>query len=233
MVGFLRAHPAITAATAAYVSGFGVVGAIRRDGRALVYVAVMVLLYGLLAAAHRRTPFTTPVLAGLAVWGFLHMAGGLLPSPGAGPAVLYNTWLVRGVVKYDQLVHAYAYALVTAACWQVLARRIDPARATPLGLGLMASLMSVGLGTINEVAEFLASRSVRGLSAGGLENLGWDLVFNLAGSGMMALWLGLRLRGARRARSDRRAPAGSVAAPGKPAARRRYTGSRWSKPGRS
>jgi hypothetical protein len=53
------------------------------------------------------------------------MAGGLMSVPESWPIngethVLYNWWLIPGLLKYDQVVHAYGFGLVTWICWQGL-----------------------------------------------------------------------------------------------------------------
>ena len=52
------------------------------------------------------------------LWGFLHMAGGLLTVPAGWPAqeesrVLYTLRLIPGRLKYDHVVHAYGFGTTT------------------------------------------------------------------------------------------------------------------------
>ena len=44
------------------------------------------------------------------------------------------------------------------------------------------------LGALNELVEFLISQNVPGTKIGGYENTGWDLVANLVGTLLTALW---------------------------------------------
>ena len=49
--------------------------------------------------------------------------------------------------------------------------------------------MVCGLGALNELVEFLFGLNNPNLFAGGLENAGWDLLFNLVGATIAAAWL--------------------------------------------
>jgi hypothetical protein len=103
----------------------------------------------------------------------------------SGDDVLYNAWLVRPVLKVDQAIHFYAYAIVTVVCWQALRRYSVPPT--------VAVLAAVGLGSLNEVVEFIGAAAVENDAVGGFENMGWDLVFNLGGA--VAAGLAIRLSG--------------------------------------
>ena len=49
--------------------------------------------------------------------------------------------------------------------------------------------MALGFGAVNEMIEFLFGLNNTNLHAGGLDNAGWDLVFNLAGGVVGVVWL--------------------------------------------
>lgn len=49
-------------------------------------------------------------------------------------------------------------------------------------------LMGMGLGALNEVVEFVATLVQPQSNVGGYRNTGFDLVFNMLGSGVVALW---------------------------------------------
>ena len=125
------------------------------------------------------------MLWGVSLLGAVHMAGGLVRPPAGWPVdgrrVLYNLWVVPGWLKYDQAVHCYGSAMATWACWQGLRTGTGLGRPTAGPVALCA-LGGIGLGAINEVAEFLTTRVVSETNVGGYENTGWDLVANLAGA---------------------------------------------------
>jgi hypothetical protein len=159
------------------------------SGEFLLYLAVMAVLLAVVAVVHLRVGLTTATLWGLSLWGLAHMAGGLMPVPSSWPIegeshVLYNLWLVPGLLKYDQLVHAYGFGVVTWVCWQglrgALARHGVTARPT-VGLLTLCVAAGMGFGAANEVVEFLATRVLPETNVGGYENTGWDLVANTVG----------------------------------------------------
>jgi hypothetical protein len=91
----------------------------------LFYFVVMLVLIAATIGLHFRVGLHIGALWGLSIWGAAHMAGGLMPVPDSWPIsgdthVLYNWWLIRGLLKYDQVVHAYGFGLVTWICWQGL-----------------------------------------------------------------------------------------------------------------
>ena len=161
----------------------------RQSGEFLLYFGVMIVLLAVVAAVHLRVGLRTATLWGLSIWGLAHMAGGLMPVPNSWPIggkthVLYNLWLVPGLLKFDQLVHAYGFGVVTWVCWQGLrgafARHGVTARPT-VGLLTLCVVGGMGFGAANEVVEFIATLVMPETNVGGYENTGWDLVANTVG----------------------------------------------------
>lgn len=136
------------------------------------------------------------------------------PTDG-GFQVLYSWWILPretaagaadGWLKYDQAVHAYGFGMATWLCWQGLCGAIGerpdtadaaivsgasparrPLQPTP-GLMLLVAAAGMGLGALNEVVEFTATRFAE-TNVGGYVNTGWDLVYNMVGSVGAALIL--------------------------------------------
>ncbi|MBN2024308.1 MAG: hypothetical protein JW809_16110 [Pirellulales bacterium] len=166
--------------TAVYMAVWLAVSFLLKNDEFVFYFVVMCLLIVAVGAVHLRVRLHVGALWGLSIWGLAHMAGGLMPVPAAWPIkgdahVLYNWWIVPGALKYDQLIHAYGFGLVTWICWQslraVLARRagdglgrvgdrpgirVDENGAVPLDassrdvpkptLGLMTLCVAAGMG---------------------------------------------------------------------------------------
>lgn len=146
---------------AAYTLAFTTFAAGRGDRRVVAYLVVVGALAALLGAVHRRHPLSGNVRWALSVCGLLHLTGGLVPSPNAHAPVFYETWLVEGLLKYDQLTHFTVSAVVTVACWQVVAGWLDTSRAGPTVHALLAGAMGVAFGALNEVFEFLSALRFR------------------------------------------------------------------------
>jgi len=154
----------------------------------LIYIWVMVVLFGLIGWLHWRIHLATASLWCLSVWGLLHMAGGLVPVPTSWPIagdmrVLYSWWIVPGYLKYDHVVHAYGFGITTWICWQGLGAALRAhTRVRPtFGVLLLCAAAGMGFGALNEVVEFAATLSVPDTNVGGYVNTGWDLISNLAG----------------------------------------------------
>jgi uncharacterized membrane protein YjdF len=168
-----------------------IIAAVNTGNREFVfYIVVMFVLIALVAAVHRRVDFTAPLLWLMAIWGAMHMAGGLIPVPESWPIdgdirVLYSWWLIPGLLKYDHVVHAYGFGTTTWLCWQGWrgsVGRIEPTA----GRMILVAAAGLGFGALNEVVEFFATL-MTDTNVGGYVNTGWDLVANTAGATIAAL----------------------------------------------
>ena len=145
------------------------------------YLQVVAALVLLTMWADRAARFSRPMVAALTSLVILHLVGGLMTPVGNAPT-FYETWLVNGVLKFDQLVHLYGSVVLTFACWHLVVGLLGDAVPRGAGLAFVAGLMACGLGALNELVEFLFGLHNTNLHAGGLENTGWDLAFNLVGA---------------------------------------------------
>ena len=172
---------------------------VRGNAEFLFYIAVMLVLIGVVWVVHRSIGLSSGALWGLSVWGLAHMAGGLWVVPVGWPVnaesrVLYSLWLISGRLKYDHLVHAYGFGMTTWVCWQGLRAAISRRGGIAIpGFGLMvlSAAAGLGFGALNEVVEFVATLLVPETNVGGYRNTGWDLVANLAGAtiAVALIWL--------------------------------------------
>jgi hypothetical protein len=153
------------------------------------YLVVMCVLIAAVASVHWKSRFSMGALWGLSIWGMAHMAGGLMPVPNSWPIkgdsfVLYNLWLIPGIIKYDQLVHAFGFGLITWICWQGIRKafvRHGIVAQPTLGLLTICVASGMGFGAANEIVEFFATLLLHSTNVGGYENTGWDLVANFVG----------------------------------------------------
>lgn len=162
-----------------------------RNWEFVFYIAVVVILAGVIALVHSKVKLSAGVLWLLSVWGLLHMVGGLVHLPGGWPYngdknVFYSLWIIEPYLKYDQLVHAYGFGTSTWVCWQAL-RAASPKILPSFGILTLCALGGMGLGAVNEIIEFIAVLAIPETNVGGYENTGWDLVANMAGCVIAAL----------------------------------------------
>lgn len=204
----LRLWPVVSF-TAAYLVAATIGALAIGNAEFLFYIAVMLVLIGVVWLVHRSVELTSAALWGLSLWGLAHMAGGLVAVPEAWPIdgdirVLYSLWLVPERLKYDQVVHAYGFGIATWICWQGIRasiRRRGGDAGPTLGLLVLAATSGMGLGALNELVEFAATLLVPETNVGGYLNTGWDLVANFVGALAAATMIWLRgARGDGRAR---------------------------------
>jgi hypothetical protein len=177
----IRRNREAAAALFGAVLFFAAVAVVRHDtARLRPYLTVVAALVVLTLLADRAAHFSRALTAALTSVAILHLIGGLMTPVGTAPT-FYETWLIDGVLKFDQLVHAYGTAVLTVACAHLAAGLLGPVR-RGTGLAFVGALMACGLGALNELVEFLFGLNNTHLHAGGLENTGWDLAFNLVGA---------------------------------------------------
>lgn len=165
----------------------------------LFYGALMGCFIAIVAFMDRRVTFSPLVLWGLSLWGFLHLAGGLMPIP-AGisdsgvESVLYNMRLLPWLPKFDQMVHAYGFGTCTVAAYESLSAHLG--RRLPLSPPVVSIVMltAMGLGAVNEIMEFIAVLLMPETNVGGYANTGWDLVSNATGATIAVLLIRLRTK---------------------------------------
>ncbi len=156
----------------------------------LFYSVTLLLIIYILVEIHRKIRFTNTALWLLTIWGFLHMIGGTIPVspefvPGDGSAVLYSFRLRPDLPRYDQIIHAFGFFSATVACWEIVKSSLNAKQG--LALSIIAVLMGMGLGALNEVLEFIATRFTD-TNVGGYVNTGWDLVSNTIGTVSAGIW---------------------------------------------
>lgn len=190
---------AVVLFTLAYLLPAIAVAISTRNGEFVFYSVVMVILAGVVIVIHRNCQLSQPVLWGLSLWGALHMAGGLVPIPESWPSngpnrVVYSWWLIPDVLKYDQVAHAYGFAITTFVCWSGFSAAVRSLPGSPqlqptFGLLVLCAAASTGFGALNEVIEFAATLLLPHTNVGGYVNTGWDLVSNLVGAILAAGWI--------------------------------------------
>ncbi len=181
--------------TAAYMIVAFISSVNMKNTEFLFYFIVMCLLIAAVTAIHIKVRLHIAALWGLSLWGLAHMAGGLMTIPESWPIngeshVLYNWWIIPGRLKYDQVVHAYGFGLVTWICWQSLKGAFENRGISlkpTFGLLVLCTAGGMGFGAMNEVVEFIATLAIPGTNVGGYQNTGWDLISNLTGSLLSAI----------------------------------------------
>lgn len=182
-----------------YFIGFSIAAILLKNYEFIFYELAMALIILALFFMDKRVKFHRLTLLGLALWGLMHLSGGLLPIPQAyadGEAgvqpVLYNLRLVSWLPKYDQIVHAFGFGMAAIAAYEALQAHFKRALPVNIQMGIILFLIALGLGSLNEIIEFVAVISLPNTNVGGYYNTGWDMISN--GTGALIAILFLRMR---------------------------------------
>lgn len=169
----------------AYIIPFTIYYISIRNFEFLWYIFILVAILLVIAGTLRKTKFDYFVLWGLSLWGLMHMAGGGIV---VGGEVLYRFKLFPiienanyFILKYDQFVHFYLYAIVSMATFHLLEKQLH-GKASYKVIYLITALASIGIGALNEIAEFASVLTFDKTGVGDYYNNAWDLVFNSLGA---------------------------------------------------
>ena len=178
-------HWAVLVFTLTYVVGFAAWFLAIGNVEFLWYIATLLFFVVLIALTIGRTKFPPFIIWGLSVWGLAHMAGGGIK---VGGNVLYALVLIPivgdgelRILKYDQVVHFYGFAVTAVVLWHLLRTNFPALRGT-WTIYCFSALASMGLGCLNELIEFAAVLGLPDTNVGGYYNTALDLAFNSAGA---------------------------------------------------
>jgi hypothetical protein len=185
-------HKVLLAFTMLYMLGFGAHYLRSVNVEFIAYYLILIAGFVFVYATLERSRFPLHILWGLSLWGLLHMAGGSVP---VGDSVLYGykiyPFLVGEgqlyILKMDQVIHAFGFGVTTLVAHHLLLTHAWRENASRAWLAVAATLIGIGLGSLNEVIEFLVVLTVEYNGVGDLYNMGLDLIFNLAGAVIAAL----------------------------------------------
>jgi len=191
IVSGARRHPVVSAVVTTYIVAWATYGLVAGSRNAASYVVIVTATALAIAAADARVHFSLLVLTGLAIWGFGHLAGGLVALDGPGDRILYNAVFLRWG-HFDNVVHAIGFGTAGIAIWEATRSWLPAEPGHRLGTAIVVSLLGQGVGAFNEVVEFWSTHLLAATNVGGYENTGRDLVANLLGSAVAGWWVSRR-----------------------------------------
>ncbi len=169
-----------------YILIFGFLYLDKKNYEFMAYVGVLVFFIFLIAYLHLKFNFTTGVLLGMSIWGFLHMSGGYFRI---GERVLYG-YQIFPFLRFDQFVHAWGFGFATLLSYYILKPSFGSK--DNLKLSIFLIFIGMGLGALNEIIEFLAVLSLPQTGVGGYENTMWDIVFNTIGAFIAVVYINVK-----------------------------------------
>ena len=170
-----------------YIIGFTIYYISIRNFEFLWYIFIMIFFFVVIFAVQKKVNFSYTILWLLTIWGLLHMIGGGVIVNGE---VMYKfqmipIWVTEDfyILKYDQFVHGYLYFVMVFVIWHLLKSNLDD-NVNNWILYPVIVLASIGLGALNEIAEFTAVLAFAETGVGGYYNTAWDIVFNSVGAAL-------------------------------------------------
>ncbi|NCN98996.1 hypothetical protein COU62_02615 [Candidatus Pacearchaeota archaeon CG10_big_fil_rev_8_21_14_0_10_35_219] len=169
-----------------YIIIFGIYYIVTENYEFLTYVVNLVFVGAIVLLTLKKTKLDNLALWLLSIWGLLHMLGGSIIIQGVA---LYNLKLIKiielsgdfFILKMDQVIHFYGFFVAAVVVFQIIAPRLK--NRNKLGAAIfVAWLGSMGLGSLNEIVEFLVFIFVERTGVGDLYNLGLDLISNMLGA---------------------------------------------------
>jgi hypothetical protein len=185
MKEIIKQHKAVLIFTLIYLVPFTIYFVSTGKGEFIWYSIIVLGLFFLVFLTLKKSQFSKGIIWGLSFWALLHLAGGGLK---VGAGVLYGLVLIpiydgggeMILLKYDQAVHAFGFGLCAYIIFHFLKRYSqNPYR---FGVYMIAVLAGMGLGAVNEIAEFIAVILFPDNGVGGYVNTALDLVFNSVGA---------------------------------------------------
>jgi hypothetical protein len=175
LTSIVRRNPGPTIYLVLTTVVFAYVGIARSQTFVWVYLPALAASVALAVAIdHFKGPIPNWLLWLLVIWASIHLAGGLAPDPSGQRSILYEWWLIDGVLRYDQVVHGYGIGAATAT-FAYAAR----STARPLMWGFFWAQL---LGIVNETVENVFAYFVEESNVGDWVNTAWDLGWHLIGS---------------------------------------------------
>ena len=179
----------------AYIAVFTIYYLSIRNFEFLWYIAIMIFFFVILFTFQRRINFSYLVLWLLSAWGLMHVIGGgvIVNGEVVYKLQLIPLWVTENffILKYDQFVHFYLYFVMVFVIWHLLKGNLNSETNNWIIYPFIA-LISIGIGALNEIAEFVAVLVFEQTGVGGYYNTAWDIVFNAIGSVLGVIGLHFR-----------------------------------------
>ena len=185
-MAFTKPQKGILAFTIVYLLYFGQFYVRELNYEFIAYAGLILVIIVALYGTLHLTKFPLYIVAGLSIWGLLHMMGGsVMTSDGVLYAWKMYPFFDGGgdfyILKFDQLVHGGLYGVV-ALMFLHLLREVAGIRTHTGLVAVIAIMASLGVSAINEIIEFTAVVLAPETGVGGYYNTLLDIIFNFAGA---------------------------------------------------
>ena len=173
---------------------FGAAFLLRKNYEFIIYVGVIIVCLALIAATLFKARYSFATLIGLTVWSAMHLSGGTFHINGT---LLYEIILIPlsqkyPILRYDQLVHTWGFAIATLTMFDVLRPLLKENLKGYIALSIVVIMAGLGVGAFNEIVEALVAVMVPESGVGDYVNTALDLIADLVGSILAMLFIKLR-----------------------------------------
>ena len=156
----------------------------RKNYEFIIYVGVIVFFLVVFIVTNEKVYYPNSILWGLVLWAVMHMAGG---SVRIGEKLLYKIMIIPlsetyPIFRYDQLVHIIGFGVATTTLFYLLKPLLRPNAKGWGTLSIILVAAGLGVGTVNEIIEFIVSSIVPESNVGGYVNTSLDLISDLIGA---------------------------------------------------
>ncbi len=164
-----------------YIIIFAIFAIYYRNYEFIFYIFITTILVVITYLSYKHIRLSYHIIFGLAILGSLHILGGSLHI---GQTRLYDFWLIKGIFRYDHLVHSFAMFISTFVAYNILGPRLDfKIERHPFFFFALLVLIALGIGAVNEILELFAVVFLGAANGvGDYMNNALDLLFNLIGS---------------------------------------------------
>jgi len=163
---------------------------IQKNNEFILYAVTLAILIGVLYKTDQHFNFMPVAKWGFFIWMVLHMAGGLIIAGTRTYDIILFNWIGSpyDILKYDQVVHAAMYFVMTLLMYSVL-MKIVKTKPNKIIFGVILVLAATSIGAVNEMIEFAAVILFQSSGVGGYYNTAIDLVMNFIGSLLAIVFL--------------------------------------------
>ena len=167
--------------TVSYLMLFLVIALHNNNFEFLYYTFVLSILIFIVVIYYQKMRLTSNLIAGLVLVGAMHVLGGNVYLFGTR---LYEFWLIKGFLRYDNVVHFIGSYVATLVAYNFLYPHLDTRKKHhKFWLALVIVLMAMGIGVFNEMLELIAVVFLDAQQqVGDYMNNAIDLFYNFLGS---------------------------------------------------
>lgn len=185
---YKKSELVIAGLTLTYVVSFFIAFIFQKNIEFLAYAIILIIVGIIVWKTLPESKLDSFALAGLSIWGFMHLAGGGIILGGEA-GVLYGLKLVAlfdgggqfYILKYDQLVHFIGFGVTAIVMFQLFTKRFNN-KVGKKFVYFVTIVSALGLSALNEVIEFATFIALPNTFVGDFYNVGLDLVFNTLGA---------------------------------------------------